>query len=117
MATDQQNDHWSTPVMSLGLMPAANPPIFDPSECASRSHEVQRLAWRMKDCVDQADSVLASLRKLQLDDWQSPAGRAFRTTLAIHASALMRTRERLDGAAAVVLRHSQNVSVSGERGN
>ncbi|MEV7663819.1 hypothetical protein [Paenarthrobacter sp. NPDC089316] len=96
-------------------MPAATPPTFDPSECASRSHEVQRLAWRMKSCVDQADAVLASLRKMQLEDWQSPAGRAYRTTIAVHASALVRVRERLDGAAAVVLRHSQNVSVSGGR--
>ncbi|WP_281451054.1 hypothetical protein [Paenarthrobacter nitroguajacolicus] len=102
--------------MSLGLMPAANPPTFDPLECASRSHEVQRLAWRMKACVDQADTVLASLRKIQLEDWQSPAGRAYRTTVAVHASALMRAREGLDGAAAAVLRHSQNVSVSGGRG-
>lgn len=103
--------------MSLGVMPAANPPAFDPSECASRSHEVQRLAWRMKTCVDQADTVLASLRKIQLEEWQSPAGREYRTTIAIHASALMRARENLDGAAAVVLRHSQNVAVQGGRGH
>ena len=102
--------------MSLGLMPAATPPTFDPLECASRSHEVQRLAWRMKTCVDQVDSVLASLRRIQLEDWQSPAGRAYRTTIAVHASALTRVREGLDGAAAVVLRHSQNVSVSGVGG-
>lgn len=102
--------------MSVGLMPAANPPTFDPLECASRSHEVQRLAWRIKTCVDQADAVLASLRRAQLEDWQSPAGRAYRTTIAIHASALMRAREALDAAAALVLRHSHNVSVSAERG-
>ncbi|WP_458108242.1 hypothetical protein M1D51_01345 [Arthrobacter sp. R3-55] len=102
--------------MSVGLMPAANPPTFDPLECASRSHEVQRLAWRIKTCVDQADAVLASLRRIQLNDWQSPAGRAYRTTIALHASALMRARESMDAAVALVLRHSQNVSVSSERG-
>lgn len=78
--------------MSVGLMPSATPPTFDPLECASRSHEVQRLAWRLKACVDQADAVLMSLRRAQLDDWQSPAGRAYRTTLALQASALMRAR-------------------------
>ncbi|NQD89185.1 hypothetical protein HP499_15470 [Paenarthrobacter sp. CM16] len=102
--------------MSVGLMPAANPPTFDPLECASRSHEVQRLAWRIKTCVDQADAVLAALRRIQLNDWQSPAGRAYRTTIALHASALMRARESMDAAVALVLRHSQNVSVSSERG-
>ncbi|MCR1162902.1 hypothetical protein NEK97_15675 [Paenarthrobacter sp. UW852] len=102
--------------MSVGLMPAANPPVFDSLECASRSHEVQRLAWRIKACVDQADAVLATLRRAQLDHWLSPAGRAYRTTIAVHASALMRARESLDSAAALVLRHSRNVSVSGERG-
>ncbi|WP_347108835.1 hypothetical protein AAHB33_18625 [Paenarthrobacter sp. S56] len=99
--------------MSVGLMPAATAPTFDPSECASRSHEVQRLAWRVMGCVDQADSVLSALRRTQLDDWQSPAGQACRTTIAVHASALMRARESLDHAVAVVLRHSQSVGVSG----
>ncbi|BCW47381.1 hypothetical protein StoSoilB5_45650 [Arthrobacter sp. StoSoilB5] len=103
--------------MSVSLMPAANPPIFDPLECASRSHEVQRLAWRIKSCVDQTDVVLATLRRTQLEEWQSPAGSAYRTTIALHASALMRARESLEDAAASVLRHSQNVSVSGGRGH
>lgn len=101
--------------MSVGLMPAANPPTFDPLECASRSHEVQRLAWRIKRCVDQTDQVLATLRRTQLESWQSPAGRAYRTTIAVHASAVMRTRESLDTAAGLILRHSQNVAVSGQR--
>lgn len=70
----------------------------------------------MQSCVDQVDVVLASLRRAQVDDWLSPAGRAYRTTLALHASALMRARESLEAAVAVVLRHSQNVSVSSERG-
>ena len=102
--------------MSVGLMPAANPPTFDPLECASRSHDVQRLAWRIKTCVDQTDAVLASLRRIQLDDWQSPAGRAYRTTVALQASALMRARQSLDAAAALILRHSQSVSVSAGKG-
>ncbi|MFJ4210611.1 hypothetical protein ACIPY2_19325 [Paenarthrobacter sp. NPDC089675] len=102
--------------MSVGLMPAATPPTFDPSECASRGHEVQRLAWRMKDCVDKADSVLLALRKAQLEGWRSPAGNAYRTTLAVHGSALRRARESLDSAAASVLRLSQDVGVSGRAG-
>ncbi|MFI2564936.1 hypothetical protein [Paenarthrobacter sp. NPDC018779] len=102
--------------MSVGLMPAATPPTFDPLECASRGHEVQRLAWRIKKCVDDVDAVLSSLRRVQLDDWQSPAGNQYRTTVAVHASALMRAREALDDAAATVLRHSRNVGASDRAG-
>lgn len=51
-----------------------------------------------------------------MDEWLSPAGRAYRTTIALHASALMRARESLEAAVAFVLRHSQSVSVSSERG-
>ncbi|KUM36654.1 hypothetical protein AR689_17905 [Arthrobacter sp. EpRS71] len=102
--------------MSVGLMPAPNPPTFDPLECASRSHEVQRLAWRMQSCVDHVDTVLSSLRRVQVEDWLSPAGRAYRTTVALQASALMRARESVEAAVALVLRHSQSVSVSSERG-
>jgi hypothetical protein len=56
------------------------------------------------------------LRRIQLDDWQSPAGRAYRTTVALQASALMRARQSLDAAAALILRHSQSVSVSAGKG-
>ncbi|MFJ5957763.1 hypothetical protein ACIQC5_17620 [Paenarthrobacter sp. NPDC092416] len=99
--------------MSASLMPAASPPIFDPQQCASRSHEVQQLAWRMAGCTDKADAVLAALGRLQLEQWQSPAGRAYRTTIALQASALQSARASLDAASAVVLRHSQHVVVSG----
>ena len=98
--------------MSVGLMPPATPPAFDPLECASRGHEVQRLAWRANACVDQADTVLAALRRAQLEDWQSPAGRAYMVTVAVHASELQRARESLEAAAAAILRHSQSASVS-----
>lgn len=103
--------------MSVGLMTAATPPLYDPLECASRSHEVQRLAWRINACVDQVDGVLASLRRAQLENWLSPAGRAYRTTVALHAAALMRARETLEDAAATVLRHSQSVSAAGKGGH
>ena len=100
--------------MSVGLMPAATP-TFDPLECASRGHEVQRLAWRIKACVDKVDAVLSALRRAQLEQWQSPAGNSYRTTVAVQASALMRARQSLDDAAAAVLRHSQNVNVTNGR--
>ncbi|WP_284978770.1 hypothetical protein [Arthrobacter sp. fls2-241-R2A-200] len=102
--------------MSVGLIPAATPPTFNPLECASRSHDVQRLAWRIKACVDLADTALASLRRAQMEDWQSPAGQAYRTTVALQAAALMRARGTMEHAVAMVLRYSRSVSVSGGTG-
>lgn len=83
--------------------------------CASRSYEVQQLAARVAACVDQADAVLSQLARLELQSWQSPAGRAYRTTLSLHAASLRRGRNTLQDAVAVVLRHAQNVVLSSGR--
>lgn len=102
--------------MSGILTQAGSPSVFDPQECVSRGHAVQQLAWRMAGCADRVDAVLAALSRLQLEQWQSPAGRAYRTTIALQAASLRRARETLEEAAALVLRHSQNVVVSGQAG-
>lgn len=84
----------------------------DAAACASRSYEVQQLAARVASCADQAGAVLAGLGRLELQDWQSPAGRAYRTTLSLQAASLRRARDALADAEAVVLRHAQNVTLS-----
>ncbi|MBT2522202.1 hypothetical protein [Arthrobacter sp. ISL-28] len=83
--------------------------------CSSRSFDVQLLAGRVEACADQLDAVLASLSQLQLMDWQSPAGIAYRTSIGLQAAALARARDRLNSAAVAVRRHAQNVSVSSMR--
>lgn len=83
--------------------------------CASRSYEVQQLAARVAACAEQAGAVLATLSRLELQTWQSPAGRACRTTLSLQAASLRRGRDGLQDAAAVVLRHAQNVALSSGR--
>ena len=88
----------------------------DAFECASRSYEVQQLAARVARCADEADAVLANLASLELQTWQSPAGRAYRLTLSLHAAALRRSREALLDAVAVVLRHARNVSLADRTG-
>ena len=87
----------------------------DAAACASRSYEVQQLAARVASCAEQAGAVLAGLGRLELQDWQSPAGRAYRNTLSLQAASLRRARDALADAQAVVLRHAQQVTLSSGR--
>ncbi len=87
----------------------------DAAACASRSHEVQELAVRVSRCADQVDAALASLARLELQTWQSPAGRAYRTSLSVHAASLRDCRNALQDASAVVLRHARYVMLSTAR--
>ncbi|GAB2730359.1 hypothetical protein GCM10027038_30770 [Arthrobacter bambusae] len=93
-----------------GILMAAGGTDLDSPQCITRDAEIQKLGWRMSVCADQADAVLAKLAQLQLEEWESPAGRAYRTTLALQAAALRRGRDALREAAAVTLRHAQNVA-------
>jgi hypothetical protein len=78
----------------------------------SRSYEVQQLAARVAGCAGRAEKVLAGFWEIQLLDWQSPAGRAYRDSVALQAAALGRARERLEDAMASVRRHAQAVGAS-----
>jgi hypothetical protein len=87
----------------------------DAAACASRSYEVQQLAARLAVCADLADAALSHLARLELQTWQSPAGRAYRTALSLQAASLRRSRNDLQDASAVVRRHAQNVALSSGR--
>ncbi|WP_104139417.1 hypothetical protein [Arthrobacter sp. ZGTC131] len=87
----------------------------DAAACSSRSFEVQLLAGRVEACAARLDEVLARLSRLQLAEWQSPAGRAYRESAGRHAAALRRAGEQMDSAAASVRRHAHNVSLSSPR--
>jgi MarR-like DNA-binding transcriptional regulator SgrR of sgrS sRNA len=76
----------------------------------SRSREVQQLAARVAVCASRAEWVLSGVRATQLLDWQSPAGRAYRGSVALQAAALARARERLQDAGAAVDRHALAVA-------
>lgn len=84
----------------------------DAGSCASRSYEVQQLAARLAACADHTDAVLAGLASVELQSWQSPAGRAYRTAVSLQAASLRRSRTALQEAAAAVLRHARNVALS-----
>ncbi|MDQ0754828.1 hypothetical protein [Arthrobacter sp. B3I4] len=87
----------------------------DAAACASRSYEVQQLANQVAGCAERADAVLAALGRLEMQAWQSPAGRAYRTTLSLQAASLRRARAGLLEAAAVVRAHAQHVALSSGR--
>jgi hypothetical protein len=87
----------------------------DAAACASRGYEVQQLAARVAACADTTGAVLARLASLELQDWQSPAGRAYRTALSLQAASLRRSRTALQEAVAAVLRHAQSVVQSSGR--
>ncbi|XAS64037.1 hypothetical protein VUN84_17425 [Micrococcaceae bacterium Sec5.8] len=80
--------------------------------CASRSYEVQQLAARVAACADRTDAELARLSGVELQSWQSPAGRAYRASLSLHAASLRRGTAALQDAVAAVLRHGSNVALS-----
>lgn len=100
--------------------PAGSVAVFgvtadDALACASRSYEIQQLAVRVARCADETDAVLAALARLELQTWQSPAGRAYRLALSLHAAALRRSRDALVDTVAVVLRHGQTVARHADR--
>ena len=87
----------------------------DANMCGSRSFEVQQLAWRVANFAHSLDTSMLRFRHVQLAEWQSPAGQAYRTAISLQAAALDRARERLMAAYEAVLRHSQQVPVSSQR--
>ncbi|MCZ9882024.1 hypothetical protein [Arthrobacter sp. B2a2-09] len=99
-----------------GILMAAGGTDLDSQQCISRGAEIKKLGWRIGLCADHADAALARLAQLQLEQWESPAGRAYRTTLALQAASLRRGRDALREAAAATLRHARNVALDPQSG-
>lgn len=76
----------------------------------SRGYEVQNLARRVAVCADRVAGVLAGFREIQLLEWQSPAGRAYRDSVALQEVALGRVRVPIEDAVVAVNRHAQDVA-------
>ena len=95
---------------------AATGASYDPGQCALYGAEVQELAWRVARCADEADAVVSRLGQLLMEQWLSPAGRAYRSALAIRAAELRRARDALREASAVVMHHSTRLAVASRPG-
>jgi hypothetical protein len=98
----------STSMTAVGFSVTA----ADAAACASRSFEVQLLAGRMEACAEQIEAVRARLSQLQLMDWQSPAGLAYRSKLRVQVTSLGVAREKVLAAALALRRHSGRVAES-----
>ncbi|HEU4667729.1 MAG TPA: hypothetical protein VFS79_08710, partial [Arthrobacter sp.] len=48
-----------------------------------RASQVDQLADRMAACLVRAEEVLAGFRDIQLLQWESPAGRAYRDSVSL----------------------------------
>ncbi|WP_308192114.1 hypothetical protein, partial [Arthrobacter sp. AK04] len=78
-----------------------------------RVSQVDQLAARVAACMVRGEEVLAGFSDIQLLQWESPAGRAYRDTVALQAAALRRSLESLREAKAAVDRHSRETLVAG----
>lgn len=81
-------------------------------ERMDRAYEIQYLASRVARCAEQVETVLARIRDIQLLEWQSPAGRAYRNSVALQEVALGRACGRLTEARLAVGRHAREVAAS-----
>ncbi|ELT44391.1 hypothetical protein ACJJV6_07310 [Arthrobacter nitrophenolicus] len=79
---------------------------------AQRSAEVQQLAARLILCEARAEEVLAGFREIQMQEWQSPAGQAYRNTVSLQAAAMRRVLDSLHEAASSVTSHARAVLAS-----
>lgn len=78
-----------------------------------RVGQVQQLAARITACMVGADDILGNFRDIQLLQWQSPAGQAYRNSVALQAGALNRALEALREAQSAVQRHSRETLTAG----
>ncbi|MGO4189545.1 hypothetical protein [Pseudarthrobacter sp. TAF60_1] len=72
----------------------------------SRGYEVQGLAARVAACSDRVDRILGSFREIQLLEWQSPAGRAYRDSVALQEVQVGRARVLIEDALTAVNRYA-----------
>ena len=71
------------------------------------SLEVQEVGRKVAQCADNAEGVLAGFHDIQLLDWQSPAGQAYRDSVALQAVAVRRALDRIQEASAAVAAHAR----------
>ncbi|MFF1882045.1 hypothetical protein ACFVVC_11325 [Pseudarthrobacter sp. NPDC058196] len=70
------------------------------------SLEIQELGRRVAQCCHMADDVLAGFQEIQLANWESPAGQAYRDSVSLQAVAVRRALDRLREASAAVAAHA-----------
>ena len=67
---------------------------------------VQGVGRKVSECSDRTEEVLAGFHEIQLVDWESPAGQAYRNSVSLQAVALRRAVDRIREASAAVAAHA-----------
>jgi hypothetical protein len=78
-----------------------------------RVSQVKQLTERVAVCLGRGEAVLDTFRDIQLLQWESPAGRAYRDAVLLQSAALRRALQTLIEAQAAVDRHSQETLTAG----
>jgi hypothetical protein len=68
---------------------------------------VQEVGRKVARSSDRTEEVLAGFHQIQLEDWQSPAGQAYRDSVSLQAVAVRRALDRIREASAAVAVHAQ----------
>lgn len=71
------------------------------------SLEVQDVGRRVEQCSAAAEEVLAGFHGIQMEEWQSPAGQAYRDSVSLQAVAARRALDRIREASAAVAAHAR----------
>lgn len=68
---------------------------------------VQEVGRKVAQCSDRTEEVLAGFHAIQLVDWESPAGQAYRDSVSLQAVAVRRALDRIREASAAVAVHAR----------
>ncbi|GGH95287.1 hypothetical protein GCM10007170_20460 [Arthrobacter liuii] len=69
--------------------------------------QLHALAGRLVSCSARVEQVLGGFQDIQMLDWQSPAGRAYRDAVTLQAASLRRALDRLQEAGNALARRAQ----------
>ncbi|WP_411374771.1 hypothetical protein ACLH0K_17400 [Arthrobacter sp. MPF02] len=87
----------------MGTVSGVLPPEFGEHQAA----EMYSLVARLESCGARVEEVVAGSRDIQLLDWQSPAGEAYRETVARQGVQLGQALDSIEEARIAVARHAQ----------
>ena len=73
--------------------------------------QLRSLVIRLASCSFRVDQVLGAFQDIQMLDWQSPAGRAYRDAVSLQAVSLRRALDRLEEAQHALARRAHEGGV------
>lgn len=80
--------------------------------CTSRAYDIEQIGLRVERCLCQVRDALSALHQIQLLQWQSPAGHAYRAAVYERSLELQRALGGLENARTAISLHALAASVS-----